>query len=85
MSEPTLTRGLMVDAYMVTVNPVLKAWAAAHPEFIPPDDAGRPALPILVQYFCDKAWRAVVDLDGDGNLHTEEVGWFCQPHGVISL
>jgi hypothetical protein len=53
----------MVDAYMVTVNPVLKQWAAEHPALIPPDDAGRPALPILVQYFCDKA-------GGSGQMRT---------------
>ena len=74
--DPEATYALMVDAYMVTVNPVLKRWAAEHPELIPPDDAGRPALPILVQYFCDKAWRSITDKDGDGNLEKSEIDSF---------
>lgn len=60
----------------MTVNPVLKQWAADHPETIPPDDAGRPALPILVQYFCDKAWRSITDGDGDGKLEQSEIETF---------
>lgn len=58
------------------MNPVLKQWAADHPETIPPDDAGRPALPILVQYFCDKAWRSITDGDGDGKLEQSEIETF---------
>ena len=62
--------------HAVTVNPVLKKWAAEHPDLIPPDDAGRPALPILVQYFCDKAWRSITDGDGDGKLEQSEIDTF---------
>lgn len=60
----------------MTVNPVLKQWAADHPENIPPDDVGRPALPILVQYFCDKAWRSITDGDRNGKLEQSEIEKF---------
>lgn len=74
--DPQTTYALAVDAYMVRANPVLKQWAADHPELIPPDDAGRPALPILVQYFCDLAWHSLVDRDGDGTLDQAEIDTF---------
>jgi 2',3'-cyclic-nucleotide 2'-phosphodiesterase (5'-nucleotidase family) len=67
---------LVVDSYMIGVNPVLKAWREANPALIPPDDAGRPALPILVQYFCDKAWTALVDENQDGKIETAELDAF---------
>ena len=74
--DPERMYSLLVDAYMVTVNPVLKKYAAENPHLIPPDDAGSPALPILVKHFCDKAWRALSDGDGDGDVTREEVDAF---------
>lgn len=67
---------VVCDAYMVRVNPVLKAYSAEHPEHIPPDDAGQPALPILVAYLCNKAWHKLTDHDGDGSIDAAEVEKF---------
>jgi len=64
---------ILVDSYMLGVNPVLKAYAAAHPERIPPDDAGGPVLPLLVKYFCRMAWRKLVDYDNNGTIDESEV------------
>jgi len=74
--DPEKVYKVVCDAYMVRVNPVLKAYADEHPDHIPPDDAGQPALPILVSYFCDKAWRKLTDADGDGDIAVEEVDKF---------
>mmetsp|Transcript_30957 Transcript_30957/g.100828 ORF Transcript_30957/g.100828 Transcript_30957/m.100828 type:complete len:598 (+) Transcript_30957:275-2068(+) len=71
--DPERIYNVLVDAYMVGTNPVLKAYAQEHPDRIPPDDAGSPALPLLVQYFCDKAWRKLADSDGDGGVDEAEV------------
>lgn len=74
--DPEKMYQVVCDAYMVRVNLVLKAYAAEHPDRIPPDDSGQPALPILVSYFCNKAWRKLTDADGDGSIATEEVDKF---------
>ena len=34
---------------------------------------GRPALPILVEYFCDRVWRQLIDHDHDGRLELSEM------------
>ncbi|CAE8713025.1 unnamed protein product [Polarella glacialis] len=59
---------VIIDAYMMQVNPVFKVYADAFPERIPPDDAGRPALPILVQYFCDQVWLKLVGAEHKGDV-----------------
>ena len=64
---------VVVDSYIVKSNDALRAYASEHPEHIPPDDAGRPALPILVQYYCDLVWRKLLDIDHDGSISASEV------------
>jgi 5'-nucleotidase len=64
---------IVIDSYIVKANDALRAYANEHPERIPPDDAGRPALPILVQYYCDFVWRKLLDTDHDGSISAVEV------------
>jgi len=70
--EPERLYSIVVDSYIVKANTALAAYAAAHPARIPPDDTGRPALPILVQHFCDRLWRKLVDENGDKVITVEE-------------
>jgi len=67
---------ILVDKYMVGVNSALAAYAAECPGKIPPDDAGRPVLPLLVDYFCGEAWKALTDKDGSGAVDDAEVDAF---------
>lgn len=71
--EPDRLYTVVVDSYIVKSNEALAAYAGEFPERIPPDDAGRPALPILVQYFCDRVWNKLLDFDEDGSVSAEEV------------
>jgi len=45
------------DTRVLKKNEVFKKYCAEFPERIPPDDAGRPVLPILVDYFCGLMWE----------------------------
>merc|ERR1711957_531562 len=48
---------LAVDTRVLKKNDVFNAYCKEHPERIPPDDAGRPVLPILVEFFCTNMWE----------------------------
>jgi len=65
---------VLVDTYDLAKNEVLAAYAKASPESIPPADAGRPAMTMLVEYFCREMWRMLADADGDGSISEGEVG-----------
>lgn len=67
---------LLCDTYMCGANTALNKWVTENPALVPPEDAGFPALPILVRYFCDKAWRGLSDLDGDGVVTRDEIDAF---------
>lgn len=45
------------DTRVLKKNEVFKKYCADFPERIPPDDAGRPVLPILVDFFCGLMWE----------------------------
>lgn len=64
---------VVCDTYDLLKNPHLNAWCKEHPEYIPPADAGRPVLPILVEYFCNEMWRTIIDVNGDGDIQEEEI------------
>ena len=53
----------LIDSYYLASE--LKQYCAAHPGRIPPDDAGRPALPILTDYFCSRMWQQLISPDTD--------------------
>merc|ERR1711957_1135552 len=45
------------DTRVLKKNEAFKKYCAEFPERIPPDDAGRPVLPILVDFFCGLMWE----------------------------
>lgn len=67
---------IVCDAHAVRRNPVLKQYAERNPDRIPPDDAGLPALPTLVGYFCKVAWKKLAGADGLGNISQADVDSF---------
>lgn len=67
---------ILIDSYLMQSNPVFKEYSDKYPERIPPDDSGQPALPLLVQYFCDKIWLDLIDLKGDGQVDLAAIDHF---------
>jgi len=65
---------VLVDSYDLSKDETLKAYAKANPANIPPADAGRPSMTILVEYFCREMWRMLADVDGDGCISDHEIG-----------
>jgi 5'-nucleotidase len=61
----------LIDSYYLASQ--LPDYCAAHPERIPPEDAGRPALPILSEFFCSLMWRQLVDTDADGKASAADI------------
>ena len=57
---------MLVDSYDLHADPTLAEYAKANPAKVPPADAGRPAMAVLVEYFCREMWRMLADADGDG-------------------
>lgn len=49
------------DTYVLRKNEVLKAYCLQYPERVPPEDCGRPLLPILVEFFCAGMWRQLIE------------------------
>jgi len=64
------------DSYDLKKNPVLKEWAINNPDAVPPEDAGRPTLPILVEHFCNEMWRTLIDMDGSGDINEDSIEAF---------
>lgn len=50
-----------VDTYVLRRNVVFKQYGIQHPDRIPPDDCGRPLVPILVEHFCAAMWAQIID------------------------
>lgn len=71
--QPSALYDILVDSYMIGVNPVLRAYAEEFPERIPDRDAGRPVLPLLVEFFCDQAWKQIAEMEGGGCIDEAKV------------
>jgi len=67
---------IVIDSFLMRSNTVLKRYSEAHPDKIPPDESGQPAVPLLVQYFCSKIWAGLCDKDGNGIVEQQEVDEF---------
>ena len=74
--EPEKVYNIIIDNFLMHNDVVLKEYTTAQPENVPSEETGRPALPMLVQYFCDKVWCSLCDIDGDGVVQIEEVDEF---------
>eukprot|EP00931_Biecheleriopsis_adriatica_P008071 TRINITY_DN109303_c0_g1_i1.p1 TRINITY_DN109303_c0_g1~~TRINITY_DN109303_c0_g1_i1.p1 ORF type:complete len:628 (+),score=118.47 TRINITY_DN109303_c0_g1_i1:30-1886(+) len=82
------------DSRVLQKNEVFKEYCAKHPERVPPQDAGRPVLPILVEYFCGEMWKrlleSVVDRQGSAcnidrsKLHAIFDLWDTDRDGMVS-
>merc|ERR1712232_983840 len=48
------------DLRYLKKNPVLNEYCTKFPQRVQPEDAGRPVLPILVEFFCTKMWRQLL-------------------------
>jgi 2',3'-cyclic-nucleotide 2'-phosphodiesterase (5'-nucleotidase family) len=48
------------DGRVLLKNPVFNEYIKQYPERVPPEDAGRPVLPILVEYFCGLMWEGLI-------------------------
>lgn len=53
------------DTYVLGRNVIFREYCQNFPEHIPPHDAGRPLLPILVEYFCAMLWTQLIDAASD--------------------
>eukprot|EP00928_Gymnodinium_smaydae_P090834 TRINITY_DN7454_c2_g2_i2.p1 TRINITY_DN7454_c2_g2~~TRINITY_DN7454_c2_g2_i2.p1 ORF type:complete len:718 (-),score=99.36 TRINITY_DN7454_c2_g2_i2:76-2229(-) len=49
------------DVRYLKKNPVLNTYCEQFPERVQPEDAGRPVLPILVEYFCGRMWAKLAE------------------------
>jgi len=73
---PHQTYDILMNSYLMQSNPVLQEYADKYPDRVPPEDSGQPALQILVQYFCDKVWKALVDVKGSGTITLCDIDQF---------
>jgi len=74
--DPDYLYSIVIDSFLMHNDKVLKEYTKAHPENVPSEESGRPALPMLVEYFCDKIWASLCDVDGDGVVQVEEIDEF---------
>merc|ERR1712039_107767 len=69
-------RGIGVDAYVLKRNPIFVEYSQTYPNRIPPEDAGRPLLPIIVEYFCCEIWRKLIDAASESVMSQASVKEF---------
>jgi hypothetical protein len=59
--KPDLLYTVGIDVRVTQRNAVFAEYCRQHPERIPPADAGRPLLPILVEFFCGLMWTDLLE------------------------
>merc|ERR1712083_576387 len=61
--EPDIGRmyHVAIDTRVLKKNVVFNKYVSEYPDRIPPDDAGRPVLPILVEFFCSRMWERLIE------------------------
>lgn len=64
------------DHYVLGRNLVFKEYCQNNPDRIPPPDAGRPLLPILVEFFCGLMWHQLIDSASNQVMSRESVREF---------
>ncbi|CAK0877739.1 unnamed protein product [Prorocentrum cordatum] len=71
-SEPRPDRLYTVacDVRVLGRNGVFSEYCRRHPARIPPADAGRPLLPILVEFFCGLMWASLLEKATTANLRS---------------
>ena len=74
--DPDRKYRIVIDSFIMRTNVVFKRFAEAHPNDIPSDESGQPALPLLVQYFCNRIWANLCDVNGDGVVEMHEIDEF---------
>lgn len=74
--DPDRMYRIVIDSFIMRTNVVFKRYAEAHPEEIPSDESGQPALPLLVQYFCNRIWASLCDVNKDGTVEMHEIDEF---------
>ena len=74
--DPDRVYHIVIDSFIMRTNVVFKRFAEAHPDAIPSDESGQPALPMLVRYFCNRIWANLCDVNGDGTVEMHEVDEF---------
>ena len=74
--DPDHLYSIVIDNFLMHNDKILKEYTAAHPENVPSEESGRPALPMLVEFFCNQIWASLCDVDGDGVVQVEEIDEF---------
>jgi len=59
--KPDRMYAVACDVRVLGRNAVFSEYVRQHPERIPPADAGRPLLPILVEFFCGLMWANLLE------------------------
>jgi hypothetical protein len=59
--KPDRLYGVACDVRVLGRNAVFSEYCRQHPGRIPPADAGRPLLPILVEFFCGLMWANLLE------------------------
>jgi 2',3'-cyclic-nucleotide 2'-phosphodiesterase (5'-nucleotidase family) len=77
--KPDRLYAVACDVRVLWRNAVFSEYCRQHPDRIPPADAGRPLLPILVEYFCGKMWADLIELATSAKLRRTKTAECGQP------
>merc|ERR1712039_532383 len=68
------------DTYVLRRNEVFNKYCLGHPECVPPSDAGRPLVPILVEFFLTNMWRRIIQVACQNTMSRATVKQFEKTH-----